>query len=396
MKIMLLTDMPPCGNYTAGIVLNILCSFLIEAGHEVCCFSVQSANLSPLPEIPEDKLKQMVFEKTTMPRENWGFAIPRFLSSFIGNNMTALLKLPCIARKAARFAKENKADFIWAVVQGQTTIKIVRPASKHARLPYAVQVWDPPSWWLRNNRFDRITTYFVMKEFGRALRSSVCCIAASWAMAEEYKKRYNCNSVPVILSFEPSRIISGKEKDPSQFIIVFSGQMYASDELHGLISALNLLDWRFGGKQIILRIYGQAFHLYFSNKARIELRGWLPSDELMDEMAEADLLYCPYWFNPVFMEEARLSFPSKLTTYLKTSLPVLFHGPEYASPRIFLEQNQAAYICGTMEPAGILETLKSIIADENRNDVGERGYQAFLKHLTLDKMRESFFEAIPV
>ena len=65
---------------------------------------------------------------------------------------------------------------------------------------------------------------------------------------------------------------------------------------------------------------------------------------MLPELRTADLLYCPYWFDPGFERPCRLSFPSKLSTYLKTGVPVLFHGPEYASPRIFLEQNDAAYI----------------------------------------------------
>jgi hypothetical protein len=211
-------------------------------------------------------------------------------------------------------------------------------------------------------------------------------------MAESYKKLYDCpKSAAVILGFEPSRVIPRGEKDKNSFVIALSGQMYADVELSALISALNILNWEYDGKTIILRLYGRAFHLFFSTPANVEIRGWLSQEDLLPELADADLLYCPYWFDPAFEEAARLSFPSKLSTYLKVGVPVLFHGPDYASPRIFLEKYNAAYICGTLDHNVIADILRSIILSPDRNKIAENGYHAFCKNLSIEKMRESFF-----
>jgi len=394
---MLLTDVPPCKNYTAGIVLNILCGFLLEAGHDVCCFAVQSEAIENSAEIPEDKKSLIPFASARMPKENWGHASPHFLSSYIRNNLAAILELPPIARKAVAFAKSNDVDLIWSVVQGQSTIKLTERIAKSSGLEYVVQVWDPPNWWLRDNRFDEKTTKYVLNAFGRIIRNSKCCIAASWVMAETYTERYGCpKSIPVILGFDPERVQPKREKNPHRFTIVFSGQMYASNELQSLIYALDILGWQFEGKEIVLRCYGRAFQLFFSHSARVEVCGWLPYDDLVTELAEADLLYCPYWFDPVFEEEASLSFPSKLTTYFKTGVPVLFHGPDYASPRKFIAETGSAYICGTLYPPGIVEVLQYIMTDTNRHAVGEQGFYTFSQRLTLENMRSNFFEALGI
>jgi len=398
MKIMLLTDMPPCNNYTAGIVLNIMCGFLLEEGHDVCCFSVQAEGLNPAPEIPEDKKVRMNFSTLPKPRENWGHATPSTISSFVGNNMMAILKLPQISKKIARFAKENDVELIWCVAQGQSMTRLIRPISKLTGVPYVVQIWDPLGWWLRGYRFDNLTSHFVMKEFGRVLRDSKCCIAASWAMADEYKKKYNCpNSIPVILGFDPSRVEPVTSKDKDSFVIAFSGQMYASDEMYSLIAALNQLNWQYNGNNISLKLYGKDFPPNIaSDNPMITMCGWVPYESLLSELAGADLLYCPYWFSEIFEEESRLSFPSKLTVYLKTGVPVLLHGPSYSSPRIFLENNSAGYICDSLDVNVIAETLEKIITDTDRNEVGEAGYQAFVNNLTLDKMRENFFQVLQI
>jgi hypothetical protein len=393
MNILLLTDVPPCNNYTAGIVLNILCDFLLDAGHTVCCFAVKAPAVDAI--IPEDKQRRIKFFIVPKPRENWGHAFPHSVFSFVGNNLTAIFKLPGIAKKASKFAKQNRVALIWSVVQGQTMIKLTRPVSRYANVPYIIQIWDPPKWWLKENKFDKFTENAVLKEFGRAIHNSTCCIAASWAMAEEYKRLYACpKSETVILGFETSRVIPKGEKDNSCFVIALSGQMYASDELFALIAALNILDWKYANKKIILRFYGRSFHLFFSNQANIEIRGWLPQEKLLSELADTDLLYCPYWFNRGFEEAARLSFPSKLSTYLKTGIPVLFHGPEYASPRIFLEKYNAAYICGTLDIEIIADTLKKIIISDKKVEIGENGYRTFCENISVERMRTNFFNSI--
>ncbi len=395
MKIMLFSDIPPCKNYTAGIVLNILCDFLLDAGHEVCCFTVKDKSIDAV--IPADKLERMRFSNVDKPRESWGHTMLKGLGSFVGNNAMALFKLPGIARKAGAFAEENGVDLIWSVVQGQTMIKLTEPVAHHAGVPYVIQVWDPPEWWMHENKFDKFTTRSVMKVFGKALKHAQCCLAASWAMAEEYSKLYGCKrAVPVILGFAPDRVQPKGKKRPGEFVIALSGQIYASEEFGALLRALDRMGWEYNGKTIVVRLYGRYFHLYFSAESHLEVRGWIEQEALLPELADADLLYCPYWFSETFRLPTALSFPSKLSTYLKTATPVLMHGPEYASPRRYIAQRGAGYVCDTMDPEGI-QNILTLIMDQpskNRQAVGEQGYQAFLQTLTTEHMRAAFFDAL--
>jgi len=401
MNIMLLSDIPPCNNFTAGIVLNLLCGFLLEAGHNVCCFSTELQIVATSAVIPQDKLESMQFERNAMPRENWGNLRPSGLMSFIGNNSTALFRIPGIAKRAAVFAKNNKADLIWNIVQGQTTIRLVRSVAKKAKLPYIIQVWDTPKWWLSSLNFDRFTFYAVMKEFGRAVRDSKCLVAASWAMADWYKKIYSCpKSVPVILGFNPSRVLPNEktDSDSGKYIIALSGQNYATTELHALIAALESINWAHAGKKIVLKLYGKSFIIdsvyekYIEKD--IERKGWLDQELLLPELAKADILYCPYQFGSEFEDVARYSFPSKLSGYLKIAVPVLFHGPEYSSPYTFLKEYNAAYLCNSLEPKIIADIIINILDDPNKFEYTERAYAAFLKELTLDRMKENFLYSI--
>lgn len=396
MRIMLLTDVPPCKNFTAGIVLNLMCDFLLELGHEVCCFTVKNKFVDAA--IPEDKLSNMKFRIVEKPREDWGLHTFGAVSSFIGNNMTAISKLPGIAKQAGDFAKENNVELIWSVVQGQTMIKITEPVAQHAGCSYVIQVWDPPEWWMRDNKFDSHTQASVMKSFANALKHSSCCLAASWAMAEDYALNYNCKAIPVILGFSPERVLPSGNKNENEFVIALSGQIYAENEFQTLLHALDLMNWTCNNRKIKIRLYGRYFHLYFSAPSNVEVCGWLEQECLLPELADADLLYCPYWFSDAFQRPARLSFPGKLSTYLKTAVPVLIHAPEYASPRKYLAEHEAGYVCGSLNPEEMKSVLTCIIesTEKERHTVGERGYQAFLNTLTIDRMRKNFYQALGI
>ena len=70
MKVLLLTDMPPCTNYTAGLVLDQLCSFLPEGS--LGCFSL----LHPAhnPDIPE-RWHRIPRGERMRPRDDWGLTV---------------------------------------------------------------------------------------------------------------------------------------------------------------------------------------------------------------------------------------------------------------------------------------------------------------------------------
>ena len=392
---MLLSDVPPSTNFTAGIVQLQLCRFLLEDGHKLCCFGIVDPFLNP--EIPDDLLEVMPYKRTNKPKESWG-RHPKFgsFASLIANNYISFVKLPQISKDAAQFAKANNVDIIWSVVQGQTMIKVVRKIASIVGVPYTVQVWDPPEWWLRENKFDSFTKKSVMKEFGRLLKQSKACLSASWTMAEEYSATYRANCIPVIPGLDHKKEIEPQKRIDNDFIIAFAGQIYASTEFNALLMALEYMNWAHNGRKIRLSLYGRYFqNFHFNKPANIHICGWYHQESVLKELAASDLLYCPYWFDPAFEKIARLSFPSKLTSYLKTKTPVLVHAPEYSSPVKFVKQHNAGFVCNTLDPREIAAQLAEIIDNgEENKKIGLQGYEAFSKHLTFDVMKTNFYKSL--
>lgn len=391
MRILLLSDMPPCENYTAGIVLNRLCDFLLEEGHEVCCFTIKHPDISAT--IPPDKADRIKYRNTVMPRENWGHTRLGWVASFVMNNFSALFLLPSIAKNVAEFIKEQNCDIIWGVIQGQATIRIIRQAAKFGTIPYVVQAWDPSEWWMDAMKFDKITQKLVMREYARLMRNSKYFISPSWAMAENYKKRYGMRSSVVLPGLEIEEVESERPREGDDFIIAFAGQMYALDEMMCLLDAVKQLGGQYNEKRIIIRIYGDSFPPEFHQLEMVEDGGWLPQPELIKALTQADILYCPYGFSKGFKRVAMLSFPSKLVVYFKARKPVLFHGPDYSSPFSYLKNKDAAYCCTELSSDALRNMIKRIIDDPNKQEVIQRGYQAFCSDLSVEAMKRNFFKA---
>jgi glycosyltransferase involved in cell wall biosynthesis len=177
-----------------------------------------------------------------------------------------------------------------------------------------------------------------------------------------------------------------------KLVIGVAGQLYASAEWTALMGALDSTKWRIADRDVRIVLLGRYFSSETSKRAHIEYLGWRPQQETIAILSHTDLLYCPYWFDPVFETEARLCFPSKLTTYLAAGRPVLFHGPDYASPARFLKENKAGVCCNSLEPSALLGHLHQLVSDRELYEQSARnGRRALELHLSLPRMQESFF-----
>jgi hypothetical protein len=90
-------------------------------------------------------------------------------------------------------------------------------------------------------------------------------------------------------------------------------------------------------------------------------------------------------------EEANLSFPSKLTSYIASGRPVLFHGRADSSPARFLRQNGAAFFCFRPGVSAIRETIARALGDDATYARTAHAARELLDtHLSADTLRQSF------
>ncbi|WP_335222365.1 hypothetical protein [Nostoc sp.] len=335
------------------------------------------------------------------PRENWHI-LPNLLgeiSSVVMQTYSAKFTVRQITQKVVNFGREFGADVIWCILEGQTMINLAIPVSSALRLPLLTQVWDPPTWWMRANQVDKFSKSLVLKEFEKVLGMSDGCAAASWAMAEHYCSVYGVRTIPVVPSLDSKLALSPVETmhPGKNFVIGMAGQIYATDEWQALLNALDSINWQIGGRDIKLQLMSYEIKLSTMKRMQVEFFGWRSQQETITLMSQADVLYCPYWFDPAFEMEARLSFPSKMTTYLAAGRPIFFHGPDYASPANFLKHNDAGICCHSLETQEIVKTLSLLATDTQLcTQLSQNGQLAFNKNLTLESMHKNFAEFLQV
>lgn len=394
-KFLLLTDIPPCRNFTGGLVQSQLCSFLPEGS--VACFTVLNPDLDPELTLPHLEAKTV-----SKPKEHKKRHLPGKLGAlecYLAEAYTEKVVVRKIAKEAAEFGKQFGADAVWCVVQGQTMIRLAAQVAELLNVPLLTQVWDPPTWWLRANKVDSWSQKRILAEFASAMSKSSRFAAASWEMAKSYQSRYGCQSIPVIPSLAAAMAkppATSLNKD-DELTIGMAGQLYSSVEWETLLITLNHCDWKIGNRRVKVKVLGRALDVHAGSAMNIEFFGWRSQSESIDILSQLDIMYCPYWFDPVFQEEASLSFPSKLTTYLAAGRPVFFHGPEYASPAKFLKQNNAGVLCHDLSRASIYNDLNKLASDADLyRQAAENGSKAFHEHLTLDTMRQRFAEFLGI
>ncbi len=385
MKILLLSDLPPCTNHTAGLFLDKLCMYLRDSGCDIYAYIVKNEEV--YTELPEDtKCTEIWFDKK--PKENVG-RVKNRVASRVYDMFCNVALIPAIEKRIVEFAKKAEVEMVWGVVQGQTMTKLIRSVANKCNTQYTVQFFDDISWWFQANRVDGMTQSIVLREYKRMIRDAYCFMGASEEMASEYAKKCGCKRhVGIMMPFDKGNQNSKKcERNDDRYIIAISGQLYARSTINALMEALAKMEWHSAEKQIVFRIYGPEVVFYGLKNAMIEYRGWLKQDTLLEELNEADLLYCPYRFDPDFEAVARYSFPGKLSTYMKTGVPILVHAPEYSSIVQFCKEYQCGYILDSIDPLLIKQKLEMIIKDAEYTEMVKRANETANLYLSDDMMK---------
>ncbi len=385
-RTLLLTSVPP-GNQASGC-LNLvrICEALPQGSVATYVVSDYLHDQKPAPSLqglPFHTRKGPPFKVGQYP-----FLSP--LASLALDLAIALPRLPALIDDIVAFAHRHALEAVWCGLQGHTMIRLALPVAEQLGVPLLSQVWDPPTWWLREHRLHPYSQKRILRQFGRTLAASQCIGAASEPMAQEYSALYGAEAVPLI-PFLPDSYQVGPAKskqDKDRVTIGIAGQLYARDELQALLKALDRANWKIGAKQVVLAYLGNyPIHNTHPN-ARIERLGNQEQRACIRTLSGFDILYCPYWFDPVFETEARFSFPSKLVSYLAASRPVFFHGPEYSSAVPFVNKHDLGQCCHSLNPDIVLRDLETVLARSDLwTGLAKNAQDAFFAHLSLNAQK---------
>ncbi len=398
MKILLLTDVPPCTNYTAGMVLGQIVKVLPKGS--VSCFCVLNPDLQNIEHDPE--LNDLPLEYVAKPREA---AFPRTgyiseLKSFAAEQFRRQVAIPNLVNRVADFAHRQNVDTVWVVLQGQTMVRLAAAVADKLQMPLFTLVWDPLAWWLKANQVDRWTSRQAIAEFDSVIRRSCAVATASPAMSIAYKAEYGVRSVALIASHDRATSVTpaGRPHHEGELVIGMAGQFYANAEWQTLVKTLNLANWSIGGREIRLLVLGHYIPDSDIPEGKVEFMGWKSQKEAIHILAtQADVLYCPYPFDPSMAEVSRLSFPSKLVSYFAAGRPVLLHAPLDSSPAVFVKQAGAALVTASSGSSNVYNAIERLAEDPVLfADLSAASQRVFASEFTLERMRARTLEFLGV
>jgi glycosyltransferase involved in cell wall biosynthesis len=318
------------------------------------------------------------------------------LGALTRENVKRWFIVPQLIERAVAFGRRHAVDAVWAVLQGQTLVRMAQPVAEQLNVPLYTQVWDPLSWRLAFYKVDFWNRRVALAIFDRTMRASVACATASWAMADDYGRTYGVKGVPVIASHDATLSAPAAQalRNRGEVVIGMAGQFYANEEWFQLITALNYTGWNVAGCSVRLKVLGHKEPSGEIPSGHLDFVGWKPQSEAIRILSqETDLLYCPYPFSPDMEEVSRLSFPSKLPLYLAAGRPVLTHGPRYSSPVRCLLGAEAGVLCLDLDPPAIYNALLRVVLDRDLYQAtAKKGHDAFLRDFSHARMKKSVSE----
>lgn len=355
MKLLLLADIPPCRNYTGGAVLAEQCRLLPPGS--VAGFIVLNPDLRP--ELYPD-LSDMPLRIVDKPNEHgeWEGGLEGAIAA---EDFKATICRDKLVAQAIAFGREHGVTAVWAMLEGQTAVRMALPLAEALGVPLYTQVWDPLSWWLREHRIDAQTSVAVLAQFDATIRGSRACATASWNMAAQYRRLYGTRCVPIISGYEATVArtppLAPRRRD--EIVIGMAGQFYADDAWDVLMRGLEAENWSAGGRKVrIAYLGGSPDHL---PRDHCTHWGYLSPEAAIDTLAlHADILYCPYPFRDEMAEVAQLSFPSKIVMYTAAGRPILCHAPHDSSPAQYLNRTGAGAVCGSLDAREVYDMLRWI------------------------------------
>ena len=245
-------------------------------------------------------------------------------------------------------------------------------------------------------------TRWLERKFGAIYRGATSRLCVSAGMVEAFERDYGAGGT--LLLPQRSATSPGFDEPPARLatpgdslVFAFGGTINS----HSCAQALRTLS------KVLLPLGGRIF-LYgpisvdAATKAgllqkNIVLKGLVPPNDFVQRLrAEADVLFLPVSFDPKEESNTRLAFPSKLTEYTASGLPILIHAPQYASASLWAREHDgaAATVGSEAEEALRAEVCRLVGDTEYRLDLGRRALAAGSRCFSYESAMEIFVSSI--
>ncbi|MGV8962757.1 MAG: hypothetical protein ACOH2V_05190 [Candidatus Saccharimonadaceae bacterium] len=306
-----------------------------------------------------------------------------------------------------KMSKELKAwileygpDIIYCQPENISFINLALKARDITKAKIVVHVMDDwPYLIYKNKTLKSVLRYIIKLRFQKLLEVSSLRLGISKAMAEEFQSRYglsfNYFHNPIDTSYINNLLNIEKTKSDS-YLIVYSGRIGVTASHDSIIEFSKCIEGlRKEGVNISFKIYTNLNNTENDfTKFQYDGTSLLPAlkdDNFITNLLEADLLLYPVDFDQKSIDFIRLSFPTKLPSYLISGIPVFCYGPLEVYSIRFMKDNKLGFMCNIQKMAAIKEALMNGLTNISmRENYSKVAYLFAKNNFDVSKVRTSF------
>lgn len=298
------------------------------------------------------------------------------------------LYVPYVTWKIETILKEQNIQLLW--IEGvKQTFKIGEALSKKTGIPIHLSMNDDISV-ANSNVFER--NKFIVKSFTYLLFQARTLDFISEGMVNYYKSKYGFTKSNFMILWVGNNI--SKMPDPilkkKISKIVFFGSIHGFETINFFCQALVALNNH--KHEIILDIYSGTDYSFLSKKYKnVFFKGELPTNKLKLAIQNYDLVYVPYPFNLKQKVLAITSMASKMILAMQCQIPILAHGPAYASNIQFVKKSLIGICVTSIDPIEIASNVLAISYEE-RKLASENAKKTYLNNYDSEKNIPLFIE----
>ena len=238
--------------------------------------------------------------------------------------------------------------------------------------------------------------------FSRAYRRAASRFCVSPYMEAAYRRRYGVGGDVLF----PSRAANCPDYDspPSRLLetcaeptAVYAGSINSPGYARSIGLLAECLE-EVGGRLLVFSpLDAGDLKRAGLDRPNIENRGLVPFDELIRRCREeADFLYVPMSFEPHDRPNMELSFPSKLTDYTATGVPLLIRGPAYCSAIRWVSEHPGIAECVPTEEKSDLRAAIGRLTGSGarRFEMAGNALTVGREHFSFSSVHEKFLKAL--
>lgn len=275
----------------------------------------------------------------------------------------------------------NMAEFI-------DDLMVKRPSIKY--IIHGYDDWVEPNYYTISNAYTNRSLDLLNSIMSR----SSITFATSDKMAHDYAIRYGREFITFPNPIEDFRLSKKESQRPAG--ITFIGKILNHNIKSILLLASSLSQI---GSNITLHLYSEVQEdlrkKIMSKYSNIIFHGWVNHDDIPQILLDSQILYLPISVNRQTIKFTKYSMSTKMSEYLSSGVPVLYHGPSGIAMTEMLEKYQCAFIVRDNKESSLIEAIKVILEDkEQTNRIISNARNLFNEKFEKDKVSEEFKNAI--